>query len=686
MTKFVPVSGPRSLKAADFSPAGNRGQNRRDLPQALSDEFVQTVVNRQPIGERRWQSRKGRTKKLDLATSEAITGLTDISDTIQMYGHGTTVGIHYLNDNTKIDIKTDFSANSGFDMDAYGGYGFLVNGVDGLWRVQAKIGYTLTITDNKYRLKGANNNDIAAGMSVDQTVNSIVVFTGVIDNMLPIFLNADGTNNISNFEVTRATGTPTGEGVSIANTAGLGGAQILGVNVFEGDTLTFADQTVNVTELIEVNGDDTGVCAISGLSKPITVGSTFTVLKGKNETVDVIAEITSFDWDIVQVEAAPLTASVVTVIEGRLYLGVLGEVYHSEKDAGIRKSFLTSSPNVPLYYNAPFKIYNSDQIVSFRRGGNVKSIVSLGNIVVALQENGRFSFNFGLVGSTEVINAVNSRVDSGSYRGAISTPYGVFFVNKKGLQQLVSQGQDNIPYSEQQVDVTNQLGVDYFDNIDFSSASLTYDTARKSVYVTCARDSVVNNLMLGYDIETGFLYEIQGWAISRFSNSATTIYGASSIDGSIYKLFDGFDDDGQSISTKIEYEFQLSGLYGKSKMNNFWIQCELANQEIMSIDFDKIDRNDNIVKNYKSYSVTKNGVNDSFGYDSQGYDSGFGQYYDNAGLKRVFDGASAVINDFHVLKVRVTTNSRLPSVFNYIAIEGVNKGTYRKRGALTVTN
>ena len=139
---------PLQVKGASGSPTSAttlmapKGENLRDLPQLLTPDFAQKIVNYLITSDGRLEKRGGLTELFEVAGNIPITMLEKWTDDIYMFGYGTTVAAYTKSTDTVTIIKADFTANDGFFGARYGQYFFVSNGVDKIWRIDNALAET----------------------------------------------------------------------------------------------------------------------------------------------------------------------------------------------------------------------------------------------------------------------------------------------------------------------------------------------------------------------------------------------------------------------------------------------------------------------------------------------------------------------------------------------------------------
>ncbi len=454
-------------------------------------------------------------------------------------------------------------------------------------------------------------------------------------------------------------------------------------------TLAYDGQTVNFTVGDTVTGGTSGATAIilqdadSGATGTLTLGSINGVFVD-NETLTDSSGGTAVangavSWAFNTVAGSPI-CKVLRVIGNRLFAGALSDnqagVWYSQADSGANPPFATWTPGTGQA--------DAGQIF-FRNAGEVYDIKEYGqNIILVLSEFGKWAFYISVIDSGGTLKKVDEvvlqKVDFGG-RNGIMTDRGFFYVNKAGLWNLVSLGQPNIPFSKQEMEETQLLGNNYFQDVDFSNASIAYDPTRKLILVACAKDSATNNRILVYNVEFKAITFFTGWNISRFADINGEIYAGSAQSTKLYKIFEGNSDDGAEIWTEFYQEVRLGELATRQMLKEFYIQGFLSSSSNIEVSFDIYNKDGNFVQNKTVWNWTAQAgstLSDGFGVASWGTSS-WGGDIDLANTVESFDGCDPRIANFQRVRIRIKENSRLPFAVNWFSMGGRIKAKIRRR-------
>lgn len=379
---------------------------------------------------------------------------------------------------------------------------------------------------------------------------------------------------------------------------------------------------------------------------------------------------------ITEIAAAPMSG-VIQAIGPRLYAGVGTDVYYCVVDDGSNPPFQTWTISSDA---------SSGGKVSFRNAGTVRSICSLGDIIIAFGDTGKYAFrltitNDGAGTVVKIEDIVIDRVDMGGARGAITTPKGVFYVNEAGLWQLMSLGQSNIPFSDQETLTSVNLGTDYFTDVDLSNCDLTYYARYSTVLITCAKESVQNNHIITFNPEIGAFSTFRNWNINRWMKVDDDIFGGSSIKTTLYHCFAGNSDNGISIGTDYLQEITIGSPFTRKMLYGAYIKGLVHSLSSIHVDFDiynvqGITETDKLEFIWTAQSNMNLG--DEWGRAAWG-GSAWGGDADNSGLIESFDGMHQFIRNFQRIRIHITESSKLSHQIDWFSLDARVKANIRRR-------
>jgi len=400
----------------------------------------------------------------------------------------------------------------------------------------------------------------------------------------------------------------------------------------------------------------------AGAATGAVEGTYFFVCNGTERIAYVDAA--TLTYTLVADATAPM-ATVLYAAQGRLFAGQGSTVYWSAIDTGTGVPF-----NGGTDWTAGTSIANANNAV-YQNAGNVEAFAQLGQQMVALYDSGKAGFRIQTlsVNNVQQQNTIVDfqRTDFGSARGAIYTQKGIFYANTQGIFQLESGGVTNQPYSGKDTPISLILGVDFFNEIDFTNADITYDLLHNILLVTCAENSTTNNLVLWYNLDTKAWGRITGWNISRFLTVGTTIYGASATGTNVYQLFYGSSDDGAPIRAEYVQEVQTGPLDYVKSLEQFKAQSRLSPSSCINIFLDIYDQFGVFTSAKRTLSWTSTGISDSSGFSAGMGELGWGDEGSADGLvNSIVQSKMCRINTLSRLIMRFIVFDTLPCEINWV--------------------
>lgn len=643
-----------------------KGINKSVFSQFLDADQAITIENYIPSQEGYLRTRGGMSLVNDFGGSVPISKAANYHDNFFAIAYGTNLKVFDKDSGATTTIKSDFTSDS-FGLARYGAYMFITSKKNGLWRAsrQATFSERLVAGDNCFILGGTG--DISAGQTLTDSVSGA---TGVIVTW-------------ESSERRARVGTLGGAGAFASGHAVTGGtlssASITSINALHaGSTITGA--TSGATALVVVNSS--GTLTLTNIEGTFQNGeqisdnyaSESSFIRGRGTLTSAVS------YDIDEVTGAP-KASVVSVIENRLYLGDL-----EDDSAAIAYSAADLNTGVPFTNWTSGASSSAAGRLNFQRGGKVKKILSQGNLIVVLQEDGEFAFYHDILESSgsyyKIDRTQDYREGWGSSSAAISTDSGIFYANEAGLFQLASVGQTNVPFSKQEQNLSwSPLGAKYFENVNLENADMAWNPIDRTVILTCGLDSVVNNHVIVYNIDTKAFYFFTGWALAGLFYHRGYLYGYDASTAKFYELLSGYDDDGFDISRKYIQEIQLGDLHGLSTVKNIEIQTFLSSSSELNFYIDIYDA-DGVFKRGAAHYVCSpntNGGAGGAGYGGAGYGSaGYGGGVE-AGLISWIDQCAPFVRNAQRAFIRIeSTGSDVHSI-SYLKFDVEQTGRVRKR-------
>lgn len=461
-------------------------------------------------------------------------------------------------------------------------------------------------------------------------------------------------------------------------------------------TLNYDTQTANFTAGLILTGGTSGAKAViledtdSGATGVLTLGNIVgTFVDNEIITDSSTGSATAngaVGFTFTSITDAP-KASVLFNFGNRLYAGNIegnsSKIAWSRADTGANPPYTdwTASATPPEAGDASSLI--------FRNAGEFKSFASLGQQVVALFDKGKAGFRIDTidvsgVGLSQYTITDFQRIDFGGERGSIATPKGVFYVNEAGVWQMVSGGNTNQPFSEQESNTTRIFGEEFIEGINFTDASIVFDEKRGNVMVACRQNADFNNLVIWYNIEAENFGTFTGLNIKRFFKAEDQIYFTSSLETKVYELFVGSDDEGVDIETYLKQEIKFGALDELFELVTTKIKGFFSQDSSISVSFDIYDHDGVLQENYKSYTLTSAGLQgDGEGFNDLGFGDGFGGGIDNTNNIETRAAKRTRIRQFTRLIMKIQSTDSFPHKFTWITLEGKSAGYNRRKNNLT---
>jgi len=674
MYRPITLSSGGNPKSSIISTLAPSGVNLRDYEQLLDTKFAQRIQNYLIEAGGRLRRRKGLSELFDASQINAVTLLKKYTDDIFIFAYNTTVAAYTLSTDTITTIKSDFTTSDPFDGVKYGDYFFVCNGGDKIGRISQTLDYDAllyafsvgdVVTGGTSGATGIILEDDGTTLTLGNVVGVFQDDEAITDTGLR-GVNYDGqTSNFTVGSVAQG-GTSSAEGTIISDSdTGTEGQLIL--NNYSGTKFQDGEAITDIAGgAATVNGAN-GAATVNG-----TLGFTYTQIDdAPNAKVLFILGTRLF--------AGNLSGNIVGDAEGDPYT-----VVWAEQDLGDNPPFTNwTTAASPAATDDPSSF-------RYRNAGEVKSFGSIGDQVIVLYDDGKAGFRISTIdvdGSGLAQNTLIdfSKIDFGGERGTAVTPEGVFYANETGIFQMVSGGQTNVPFSEQESKISLVFGQDVIDDIGFTNADLVYDPRRNIVMCTCAQDSSTNNLILVYDLDSKAWTTFKGWNLSRFLVLNNVMYGASATASKVYTLFDGEDDDGTPIDTDYLQELNVGSFSERKALKMFYIQAQLSQSSDITVAFDIYDRQGSLVMNKEVITLQASsdaGASGGYGSTSWGT-SPFGGDIETGGLTQNFSGASNRINNFQRIRIHITSSDRVSHEINLIQAQVESKGLIRRRNITT---
>ena len=697
------------------------GMNLRELPQLLDPNSALLIKNYQITADGGLQKRKGIWELFDGSSATAITSLEKWTDDLYLFGYKSTyLGVYNISAGTITDIKTDFNTTV-TSIQRYGDYAFVASPEDKIGRVSFTLDYD-TQTANFATglvLTGGTSGATAIILEEDKTYtpafltgdtdaqSTPATWAAVSDGSFAITINGNaynidaidftGDTTMANVATTlqaairTATSstetcvwstdhfiissvlTTSSSAITVTSTSG----GVVGTDISGAGGADWMDaDTGNGTVTAKVQ--DTGTLTLGNISGTFSTAETITDSATGSAKADGVVGYT-----YTEVTNAP-KARVIKVVDTRLFAGDLEDnrsaVKYCDVDVGTNPPFTTWTVGTGATQSG---------LLSYRNAGNVNVIENLGAVIVVGCDEGKWAFNIDTIDSagtlSKVDNTVMYRLDAGM-KAAIQTDGGVFYVNAEGLWQLVSVGQSNIAFSDQEALISEQLGDTFFDNANFDNASIVKDDKTNQLLVTYREDSSVNNQVLAYNTQLKAFAIFTGWNVREFMNDEGIIYAGGAATSKVYQIFRNNDDDGNDIWYEYEQELNVGQLWTRKELLGEYIQGELSPGTSPVLKFSIYDKDGNFIED-KLELQWNHGTSDltARGYGELSWGDPVGGDVDIAGAMDNFAGLRAKIKNFQRIRINISGHDKESHTVNWVSLQTKEKLPIRRRNLQNVT-
>ncbi len=160
-----------------------------------------------------------------------------------------------------------------------------------------------------------------------------------------------------------------------------------------------------------------------------------------------------------------------------------------------------------------------------------------------------------------------------SLRGAISTGKGIVFMNTANPEK------PEMTILQKNITGDNIEPVVLFPHFKFANYTYndtTVDTYERYIIVACKSNGAVNNDTLLLCDMTNNTVDITKYAGRTFARDAGQLYMGSSLSLTIYNLFSGFDDDGESIDNYYVTKDELYESERLKKYRKIWLKGNIG--------------------------------------------------------------------------------------------------------------
>lgn len=468
--------------------------------------------------------------------------------------------------------------------------------------------------------------------------------------------------------------------------------------------VNFEAQTGNFTVGLVVTGQSSGATAIvleivdNGITGTLTLGSISGTLQDGELITDTSTGSANLDgtvtFAITAVTDAP-KAGVFRIIGKR---GIL--INLATDESGYRYSNADTGSNPPFNVWTAGTRYNDAGGGSARNAGVATDAALIGDTVFVGQENGWYAFKItytDLAGvSSKVDLEVTTQIGFPIWR-CLMTEAGLIVMSTSGMWRLRSLGQPNIAFSDQWEHLTDDLGEEFFNDIDMSDTDIVYDAKRGFMYATVAQDSNTNNLVLSVKVDfvgtkqkvkTGATSIFTGWNVLRFmKRDDDNIYATSDLAGIRHKLFSSQKDVNAKIHT--EYLQEINFAYTSTfNLAEFDIKGELSPISSLEISFDTFDETNYYEMKRRRYAWTPryDYSTDVPGWGEAGFgEAGWGGGSTLSGLISDRTGANVKLRMLTRVWLRVESDDEGQHILNWFSMDAVPIRRTRDRQLTKIT-
>lgn len=441
-------------------------------------------------------------------------------------------------------------------------------------------------------------------------------------------------------------------------------------NVAAGDLiLNSSNQVVGVVAEINTSSDYIVVTRWSAV-KIVASETLHTTSVGGDATFTA----DSAGWEAITVTNAPSVGSI-NVFGNRMFIGSRTSLYYSEVD---------DNQSTPFTSFAVGTLVGEGGEVTYKPAGYVNAIASLGDVYVVLQDDGVFAFTIQQVERNSVVEKYDqirmSRLTRGGCRAYAETDSGLVYLNNSSLNIIRSIGQDNVAYDDQEYVSSSLLGKDYFKNADLTNADMFYDYNTRTLFITYAEGSNVNNTLLVYNMEYKAFSTISGWNVNRFHTEDAEIYAISSTSGELHKLFQNYDDNGQPIGTVYEQELNVGDLATLKELLATHVQAIMSLDSIVEISFDIYDEYGKKHEDILKFTLNAGDIDlSTAGYSESPYNSAWGGAVSFEDLIETRADSKERIGRFQRIILRIMSSDASFHAINWLRISHRDKAISHKR-------
>jgi len=321
------------------------------------------------------------------------------------------------------------------------------------------------------------------------------------------------------------------------------------------------------------------------------------------------------------------------------------------------------------------RLAEDEGTVTFDNAEGVAGFGTNDNQLVTILDKGRLGFRITVIDAATIGLVQDVPIDFqklgfGGTRGITATSKGIYYINDHGVWIISPGGAQESGNAKIDHKLTTLLGEDFFKNYDSSDSDIVAVETKDLVLVSTRDNSAANNTLLVFD-EVAKSWMIWKKAISRFMKIDQEVYGTSSTDTTIFKLFDGSSSASAPMYTIYEQEVPIGAFDELYAMDKFICGGRLSDQTTITIEFDIYDRQWKKLANVASLTWTADGITRRVaGVRSSGVrrDGVRGRIDGITGMIESLLSYNVATRDFLRLVLRFTSQDKSPHEINFFSV------------------
>jgi len=220
-------------------------------------------------------------------------------------------------------------------------------------------------------------------------------------------------------------------------------------------------------------------------------------------------------------------------------------------------------------------------------GDAIQTIIPLEGRYYSIKKTSAYEFT----SDTADVNPSNEvyRTDIGipSRKAAIGTGSGIVFINTANPDKPILTILERNPVGD---NIVPRELVKHFDFSPYNYDNASIETHNRYIMIACAKDSTVNNRVLVVDLQANTV-DVSTYGVNAFMKDDGVLYSGDPSSESVYKTFNGFDDDGSSIENYWEGAAERFGTNALKKVKKIRLQGKIEPDQIIQV-YASYDNND----------------------------------------------------------------------------------------------